>query len=152
MLADDDDDDRIFFEEALEDLPISVDLTTVEDGEQLMHFLNEKPGSLPDVLFLDLNMPRKTGFECLIEIKSNPQFKSIPVIIFSTTIDSATVNSVYNSGAQYYIRKPAEFTSLKNVLSYALSLIAEKNLAQPSKENFILEGDFKTVSTWMEKK
>ena len=70
LLADDDTDDCIFFKEALDELLLPTKLMTVHDGEQLMHLLANESTELPDVLFLDLNMPRKNGFECLEEIKS----------------------------------------------------------------------------------
>ncbi|MBC8110037.1 MAG: response regulator [Verrucomicrobia bacterium] len=85
LLADDDKDDRFFFEEALEELQVSIHLTTVNDGEQLTQLLIQQmtklPNQLPDVLFLDLNMPRKNGFECLAEIKRTKKLQHLPVII-----------------------------------------------------------------------
>ena len=71
LLADDDTDDCLFFKDALEGIPISIEFTAVHDGEQLMQFLNNETNPLPQILFLDLNMPRKNGFECLAEIKQN---------------------------------------------------------------------------------
>ena len=79
LLADDDIDDRFFFSKALKEIPISTNLTTVHDGEELMHYLEKNSKSLPNILFLDLSMPRKTGFECLYEIKDNEKFKDIPI-------------------------------------------------------------------------
>ena len=84
LLADDDMDDRIFFDNALKEIPIATTLKTVSNGEQLMEWLFEKVTDLPDVLFLDLSMPRKTGFECLAEIKENEKLKALPVIMFTT--------------------------------------------------------------------
>jgi CheY-like chemotaxis protein len=69
LLADDDADDCLFFKEALEELPLSTSLTIVNDGDQLMKWLLKNTSRLPHVLFLDLNMPRKNGFECLTEIR-----------------------------------------------------------------------------------
>ena len=71
LLADDDLDDCLFFKEALEGMPVNTHLTAVHDGEQLMQLLANEKIKLPDILFLDLNMPRKNGFECLTEIKQN---------------------------------------------------------------------------------
>jgi len=71
LLADDDIDDCIFFKEALEEFTIPSNLTTVNDGEQLMQILTDETNQLPNILFLDINMPRKNGFECLSEIKLN---------------------------------------------------------------------------------
>ncbi|GLU57337.1 response regulator [Dyadobacter frigoris] len=140
LLADDDTDDRIFFKEALEKLPLSTHLTTVHDGEQLMQLLTKETNELPHVLFLDLNMPRKNGRECLLEIKLNKKLKQLPVIIYSTSLEQEVVNLLYKNGAQYFIRKPAEFSQLKKVIQQALTLIAQENISQPTRENFVLTG------------
>ena len=145
FLADDDKDDCLFFKDALEELPVSAELTTVHNGEQLMQLLKEKIGELPQVLFLDLNMPRKNGFECLSEIKSSDKLKELPVIIFSTSFEQDVVNLLYKKGGQYYIRKPAEFSQLKKVIHEALILIAEGNKNQPPRENFVLTGQESVV-------
>ena len=85
LLADDDIDDRFFFEKALKEIPIVTSLFIVKDGEELMDYLEVNATHLPDVLFLDLSMPRKSGFECLTEIKENTAMIKMPVIMFSTS-------------------------------------------------------------------
>jgi CheY-like chemotaxis protein len=137
LLADDDSDDCSFFKEALEELPISATLVTVNDGVQLMNFLSAV-ANLPDVLFLDLNMPRKSGFECLSEIQSIDKFKDLPVIIFSTSFNLEVVDLLYQIGAHYYIRKPGEYNKLKTAILDAVTLISE-NKTQPEREKFIIQ-------------
>lgn len=124
LLADDDKDDCLLFKDALEELPISAQLTTVHSGEQLMQLLN-KNEQLPDLLFLDLNIPRKNGFACLVEIKQNKKLKQLPVIIYSTSFRKDVVNLLYKNGAQHYIRKPNEFSVIKELIYYAITLTAE---------------------------
>ena len=85
LLADDDIDDCKFFSDALDALPVSTNLKTLNDGEQLMNYLFENSDSLPDVVFLDINMPRKNGLDCLLEIKTNSKLKDLPVVILSTS-------------------------------------------------------------------
>jgi CheY-like chemotaxis protein len=138
LLADDDEDDCAFFKEALDELSLPAALVTVNDGVQLMDFLN-KSNLLPSILFLDLNMPRKNGYECLTEIKQNTELKNLPIIIFSTSLDTEIVNLVYEKGAVYYIRKPGEFAQLKKVISNAFALISKGNVKQPIREKFILQ-------------
>ncbi|MBK9016359.1 MAG: response regulator [Saprospiraceae bacterium] len=138
LLADDDKDDRFFFKMALDALTIPTQFTAVEDGEKLMEYLAGNAHQLPDVLFLDLNMPRKNGFECLSEIKRNADLKLLPVIIFSTSIEQEVVNRLYINGAQYFMRKPAEFSQLKNIIRHTVQLIMQGNISQPAKENFVL--------------
>jgi CheY-like chemotaxis protein len=145
LLADDDKDDCLFFKMALDALTIPTRLVTVVDGEKLMAYLSENTGQLPDVLFLDLNMPRKNGFECLAEIKLNRDLKHLPVIIFSTSFEQEVVNLLYQNGAQYFMRKPAEFSQLKKIIKETVTLITqnlalqqEGNILQPTRENFVL--------------
>jgi len=140
LLADDDEDDCDFFKEALDDLLLPTSLVTVNDGVQLMDFLSARGAqNLPDILFLDLNMPRKNGLECLTEIKQNEDYKNLPVIIFSTSLDRDIVDLVYKKGAFHYIRKPGEFSKLKKVIANALNIASENNSKQPVREDFILQ-------------
>ena len=145
LLADDDKDDRFFFSMALEALTVPTQLAIVMDGEKLMAYLDENSHQLPDVLFLDLNMPRKNGFECLSEIKHNKKLKQLPVIIYSTSFEQDVVNLLYKNGAQYYIRKPAEFSQLKKLIQQTVALLTRDlpagntgNILQPIIENFVL--------------
>ena len=138
LLADDDSDDCLFFKKALGELILSTHLTTVNDGEQLMQQLTNETNVLPHVLFLDLNMPRKNGFECLTEIKLSEKLKQLPVIIFSTSFEQEVVNQLYKNGAQYFIRKPSEFSQFKNIIQLSLGLITKENIPQPTRENFVI--------------
>ena len=137
-LADDDKDDCLLFQEALEELPLETHLSVVNNGEQLMIYLH-KEKKTPGVLFLDLNMPRKNGFECLLEIMQNNTLKNMPVIIFSTSFDREIVSVLHENGARYYIRKPDEFEALKNVIHKALISIRTSGVLKPSRENFVLQ-------------
>ena len=149
LLADDDTDDCIFFKKALEGFLLSTQLTAVHDGEQLMQLLTNEPIELPHVLFLDLNMPRKNGFECLSEIKLSEKLKQLPVVIFSTSFEQEVVNLLYKNGAQYFIRKPSKFSQFKNIIQHTITLIEKDlptrllddkagNISQPAIEDFVL--------------
>lgn len=138
LLADDDTDDCLFFKDAIMELVPSPNFTALHDGEQLMQLLTNGTNKLPDVLFLDLNMPRKNGFECLAEIKQNKKLKALPVVVFSTSFEQEVVNRLYDNGAQYFIRKPAEFALYKNIILHTLTLIMQENILQTAKENFVL--------------
>ena len=139
LLADDDTDDCVFFQEVLTELPVLTSLDTVNDGVELMDYLLKNSETLPDLLFLDLNMPRKTGFECLIEIKANDALKHLPVIILSTSLDMKVVDSLYDMGAQYYNRKPGQFNMLNKVIQQAIMVTDPENSIQPKREDFILQ-------------
>ena len=142
LLADDDKDDSILFQEILEELPLSTHLTKVSNGEQLMQFLNETKDQLPDVLFLDLNMPRKNGYDCLSEIKGSEKLKSLSVIIFSTAFEPQVISLLYKKGAQYYIRKPNSYRQMKNLIHQALILTETTNIENPLREKFVLSSQF----------
>jgi CheY-like chemotaxis protein len=121
FLADDDTDDCILFEDALREICNSSQLTTANDGIQLMDLLHTH-STLPDVIFLDLNMPRKNGFECLAEIRERPQLKNIPIVIFSTTAQPEAVKNVYENGANCFVCKPNTFQQLKLAIQHVLSI------------------------------
>ena len=140
LLADDDKADCLLFKDALEELPVSARLTIVHNGEQVIEKLTKKGNKLPDVLFLDLNMPRKNGFASLGEIKRNTGLQELPVIIFSTSSELETVKRVFRDAAHYYICKPVDFSQLKKAIYEALTLITQKNNSLPLKEDFMITG------------
>ncbi|SHF14788.1 Response regulator receiver domain-containing protein [Arenibacter palladensis] len=139
LLADDDEDDCMFFREALEELSLCATLKTVNNGVELMNFLENNLLNLPQMLFLDLNMPRKSGAECLEEIKQSEKFKHLPVIIYSTSSNIDVMDQLYGKGAQYYIRKPADFSNLKSVISRTIDLILQKNVLPSCREEFEIQ-------------
>ena len=126
LLADDDTDDCLFFKDAITQLIPSTNFTAVHDGEELMQLLTDETSQLPDVIFLDLNMPRKNGFECLAEIKHNKKLKNLPVVIFSTSFEQDKISILFKTGADVYIRKPGSFAQLVQVINHALPMAAEK--------------------------
>jgi CheY-like chemotaxis protein len=117
LIADDDADDKDLFREALHETGESYTINTVSNGQELMDYLHGHSYSLPDVIFLDLNMPIKDGREALKEIKGDKQLCSIPVIIFSTSNSIHDINFSYSYGANLFVVKPFEFTGLANTLS-----------------------------------
>ena len=132
LLADDDLDDRIFFDKAIKEIPVNTTLSTVNNGEELMEYLTKNVNMLPDVLFLDLSMPRKTGFECLAEIKENERLKALPVIMFTTSftrgidLEENLKITLSRMGSRDYIRKPGDFEEYKSVIHQALIKVMEK--------------------------
>lgn len=138
LLADDDEDDRFFFKEGLKESTLSTRLSTVPDGEHLMRLLLNESFPLPDVLFLDLNMPRKNGFECLSEIKSNDKLKLLPVVVYSTSFEQEVVNQLYQAGAEYFIRKPPLFSHFQTIILQTLAKIALQSATRPGKDDFVI--------------
>jgi len=137
-MADDDEDDSNLFQEVLKELPFQSTFTIVTSGDRLMQMLTEGRVGFPDILFLDLNMPGKTGYDCLLEIRQNEKLKHIPIVIFSTSFEYKIMTTLYNNGANYYIRKPNDYSHLKKVIYLALTSYRSNKLIQPTRENFVL--------------
>jgi CheY-like chemotaxis protein len=133
LLADDDTDDCSFFEKALSDIPIATKLTIVRDGEMLMSYLSINSECLPDVLYLDLSMPRKNGFECLTEIKESDKLKDLIVVVFSTSFprdmnyEDNMIRLLLKIGAFDYIRKSGDLEQLKKVIHNTLDNVLKLN-------------------------
>jgi CheY-like chemotaxis protein len=138
LLADDDEDDRLIFEEALIDLSLNVTFKSVDNGLKVMQLLNNEKEILPHILFLDLNMPLQTGHECLKEIRSIPRLQKLTVIIYSTSLNQETVELLYEDGADYYICKPGDYGALKRTIQRALSLVEKNESKKISKSEFII--------------
>ena len=112
LLADDDADDRELFSEAISEIDPSIILMMVEDGEKLMKQLKEAR-SIPDIIFLDLNMPRKNGKECLLEIQYYDYLQKIPIIIYSTSISNKDIHESWSKDVMGFMRKPDSYIKLK---------------------------------------
>ena len=138
ILADDDEDDRLFFTDAFEELKISTKVQTYNDGAELMDYLNNEESLLPEILFLDLNMPKKNGIECLHEIKANPRFSNIAIAIYSTSSSEEHIEETFVSGANIYIKKPNDFNELKKVLSSVVTINWQYQTSGLNKDNFLL--------------
>ena len=138
VLADDDEDDRLFFSEAFDELKIKTRVNTFNDGVYLMDYFNSEDAILPQVLFLDLNMPRKSGLECLKELRADDKFKDIAIAIYSTSSSEEDVENTFVLGANIYIKKPSDFKSLKKVLSDVVTLNWQYHTNGLNKDNFLL--------------
>lgn len=116
LIAEDDADDRFLLKAAFEENRFEDKLHFVENGVELLEFLHnlsqQENSRMPGFILLDLNMPKKDGREVLKEIKQNPLFKKIPVIIFSTTNNEQEMRRCYECGANSYITKPNSFENL----------------------------------------
>jgi CheY-like chemotaxis protein len=136
LLADDDEDDHFFFEDVLAKFKFKKEIEIVEDGERLLAHLKGK-GKLPDVLFLDYNIPRRNGEECLIEIKKDPVLKALPVIIYSTYLHEEVADTLYNQGAHFFVRK-TNSKSLEKILHKVFTLLMVEKSARPERAAFII--------------
>ena len=122
LLADDDEDDRTFFSEAITELKMDNKITLFKDGKELMDYLVLPDIKLPHILFLDLNMPGKTGIDCLKEIRANTRFKDVSVAIYSTSSSEKDIEDTFIEGANIYIKKPNDFSMLKKVIKEVINM------------------------------
>jgi CheY-like chemotaxis protein len=122
LVAEDDPDDQLLTRDALEESRITNTVCFVNDGQELLDYLRhagcyaEHPPVRPDLILLDLNMPRKDGREALAEIKADPALRSIPVVILTTSKAHEEIQRAYDLGANSFIVKPVSFEGLVNAV------------------------------------
>jgi CheY-like chemotaxis protein len=121
FIVDDDPDDQELFIEALKGLDESCKCVTAFNGEEALQKLQDEIPSIPDFIFLDLNMPRMNGRQFLIEIKKNKPLRDIPVIIYSTSTEQSDMLDTIRLGAVYFLQKPNRFEDLKKALANIIS-------------------------------
>ncbi|MBK8503814.1 MAG: response regulator [Saprospiraceae bacterium] len=138
FLADDDPDDRLFFADALSELTIKSDVTFFQNGVELMDHLLDLDTPLPNLLFLDLNMPLKGGIDCLKEIRGTEELRNLCVAVYSTSGSPQDVENTFILGANIYIRKPNDYNTLKKVLSEVLQRSWQYETSGLNRENFLL--------------
>lgn len=128
----------MFFKDALTELPIEAEIHTVNDGDELLQYLSDPDNTLPNLLFLDLNMPRKGGLDCLKEIRSNEKLKDLSIAIYSTSASEKEIENTFILGANIYIRKPNDYAELKKVLASVLTMNWQYEVTNLNRANFLL--------------
>ncbi|MBO9571165.1 MAG: response regulator [Chitinophagaceae bacterium] len=136
LFSDDDTDDALLFTQAADLLTSPILLSFAEDGEQLMRYLSKE--MLPDMIFLDLNMPVKNGFECLKEIRSDKKLDWLPIVVYTTSDSQADIDACFELRANLYVVKPTSFENIIKTLKKILAVDFKKQSFR-SKENFLLE-------------
>jgi CheY-like chemotaxis protein len=128
LLADDDQDDRDLFQEALKNIDDSIELSAARNGAEALKKLGQHLAA-PEIIFLDINMPEMDGWDCLMNIRGSDQFKDIPVVMFSTSPASINGKKAIQSGATGYLEKPTSFLELKDFLEQ-LTRASRSNLLE----------------------
>ena len=122
LVADDDVEGWILTREAMAEADARVEPTFVADGEELLDYLRRAgryaaaQTVVPDLILLDLNMPRKGGFEVLQDLRADAQLQQIPVVVWSTSQNDADLERAFDLGVNIFVTKPASFDGLVNVL------------------------------------
>ncbi|WP_428232853.1 response regulator [Flavobacterium sp.] len=138
ILAEDDKDDQELFMEALEATKVPSEVTTVENGKQLVDTLKDPAEPKPDIVFIDINMPVKGGKQALEEIKSDQKLKEIPAVMLSTSNHPNDIEETFSKGANLYIQKPSSFTGFILILKKVFVLHWTKALINPVKNIFFV--------------
>lgn len=137
LLADDDEDDRMFFSMAVQEISMELKLLTFVDGDELMQYLNGEPDE-PQMIFLDINMPKKSGLECLEEIRNSSRWKDVPVAMYTTSGSEQEITRAKQLGAQFYIIKPFEISVMAEIIGWTLET-DWKNTVLPHNEFYARE-------------
>ncbi|MDB5228948.1 MAG: response regulator receiver protein [Bacteroidota bacterium] len=137
IMADDDHDDQEMFQEAVDEAKVPVDLTMVDNGQQLMDNLHDPEEANPDIIFLDINMPVKNGKQCLEEIKKDDDLKDIPTVMYTTSTHPTDIEETFESGANLYVPKPNSFQGLVLIIKKIFSMDL-KEIFKPMRRHFIL--------------
>ena len=137
LLAEDDDDDRSFFRQALLESGIGSELTMLTDGWQLIEFLlDQRNAFIPDIIFLDINMPGMDGKSCLREIRRQEKFVEVPVIILSTSTRLRDIEETYRDGANRYISKTVFYSDSSKWIMLLFAADWRQLLVSPTREGF----------------
>ncbi|MBE9035811.1 response regulator [aff. Roholtiella sp. LEGE 12411] len=154
LMADDDEDDSMLVSEALAESQLPIEAYIVRNGEELMDFLynrgryvDKSSAPRPDLILLDLNMPKKDGIEALRDIKNDPKLRRIPVVVLTTSGAQEDIDNAYDLGANSFIIKPVTFDSFVDVMKtlekywfeivkLPLEGVGDENGQQPNQSSF----------------
>lgn len=135
LMADDDKDDFNLLKEAAEKACEALQISYAGNWLELWRFILK---TLPDVLFIDLNMPVKNGLECLQLLREDRKYDNIPIIIYSTSISKNDIDKAYKNGANYFMVKPKAIEDISNMIKKLCSMGKESLLSIPSREEFVI--------------
>jgi len=137
LMADDDRDHAMLFEKVIKKELPSLKISYVQDGEQLIQFLHLNS---VDLLFLDLNMPCKDGYECLQEIRKDPSLHDLPIIVYSSSAHLSDIQKSFIHRADFYLVKPFHIDHLRTALKMILSVNWKEN--PPIRQHYFINNRF----------
>ncbi|RYJ39103.1 MULTISPECIES: response regulator [Flavobacterium] len=134
--TDDDEDDLCIFADAVESIPHNIKLQTYSGGQNFLNAISD-PSVVPSVVFLDLNMPGKNGFDVLEELRKSDDKKDIPVVIYSTSSEPGNIERCLNLGANCFITKPVLMSDIIKAIEHAMQIDWKKFI--PNQSNFVFK-------------
>lgn len=138
ILAEDDKDDQELFIDALGEADVAAEITTVENGKELLDTIRDESQPNPDMIFIDINMPVKAGMQTLEEIKSDNELRDIPAVMLSTWDHPSYIEETLKKGADLYIQKPNSFAGFVLILKKVFFLHWTRALLDPVKKLFFV--------------
>lgn len=138
LLAEDDKEDQELFIDALNEADVPSEVTTVENGQQLLDTLKDESEPDPDIIFIDVNMPVKGGKQALEEIKGDKELRDIPAVMLSTWDHPSDIEDAFEKGADLYVQKPNSFAGFVLILKKVFFLHWTRALLDPVKKLFFV--------------
>jgi CheY-like chemotaxis protein len=130
IIVENDEDEQLFMKEGFDSAGLFDIVGQVKNGDALLEWLTENPATLPDIILSDLNMPGKNGYDVINDIKNDPAYSHIPVIITSTSSTKTIIDKCLSFGAADYIVKPETFVEYVPYVKNLYKLIGEKQLVK----------------------
>jgi CheY-like chemotaxis protein len=135
LMADDDKDDFLFLKEAAERAGEYLQVSYAANWLELWRFILK---TLPDILFLDINMPVKDGIECLQLLRKERKYDKVPIMMYSTSVNKTDIDKAYQNGANYFIVKPNAIDDITQIIKKLVSMGKESLLSVPPREEFVI--------------
>jgi CheY-like chemotaxis protein len=137
LLADDSSEEHFLFNHAIRHIDPSIVVSAAKNGKDLLEILAKPDAAIPDLIFLDLNMPLLSGKASLAEIRKNKKLEKLPIVIYSTSDDKNDIEETHKLGANLYIRKPQDFEELIRLITGVLKLYSDHGLSGTSREEYV---------------
>jgi PleD family two-component response regulator len=137
ILVDDDQDDCLLFEDAMHDIGMVSKLEVANHGEELFQILSSPYKYSPDIIFLDLNMPKMNGYECISKLRNSVELSKIPIVVFTTINQVEMIDWAYFNGADLFVLKPNSYVRLKETIRYVVNIDFHEESFRDNKQHFI---------------
>ena len=139
LLTDDNVNEHFFFNHCAKNISDKIQIISLNSGKALMDYLENEDNPLPDILFLDVNMPLKNGNDCLADIRAKHRYDTLPVVMYSTSDSTDDVEKAFELGANIYVKKPVGIDELKQVLLKVFTIFEDNKLQSVEKKDFLVD-------------